>query len=165
MRFPLLVCLLVASGCARSLQEQLADLGPTRAEEPLTPEDTLIGLVLAQAALHGTVDFHPRHQVVVENRGNSLTPHAIPRGDSLTFFVLDTSQIQRLADRTGDFSYLRIAVPRIAGDTAHLAIASSRAFRDRSRPVLFLGGGACSLTAVRRGGNWEFVGHPACIIG
>jgi hypothetical protein len=165
MRFPLLLCVLLAFGCAASLQEQLARLGPMRAEEPLTPEDTLIGLVLAQAALHGTVDFHPRHQVVVENRGNRLTPHAIPRSDSLTFFVLDTAQIQHLADRTGDFSYLRVYVPRIAGDTAHLGIGSSRAFRHRSRPVLFLGGGACSLTAVRRAGSWEFIGHTACIIG
>src|SRR5258708_12016546 len=123
MRFPLLLCVLLALGCAASLQEQLARLGPMRAEEPLTPEDTLIGLVLAQAALHGTVDFHPRHQVVVENRGNSLTPHAIPRGDSLTFFVLDTSPIHRLADRTGPFPYLRLPVPRIAAHTAPLASA------------------------------------------
>jgi len=129
MRLAPASCVVFICGCAPTLQNELAKIGPTRAEAPLTVEDTVMALVLAQPSVHRTASYEPDHQVIVANPTGPLTPHAIPAVDSVTFFALDTAAIQRLADRAGDVSYVTIAVPQVRRDTALVGIGYVRALK------------------------------------
>jgi hypothetical protein len=165
MRLALASCVVLIYGCAPTLQNELAKIGPTRAEAPLTVEDTVMAMVLAQPGVYRTASYEPDHKVIVASPSGRLTPHAIPAIDSVTFFVLDTAAIQRLADRAGDVSYLTIAVPQIGRDTVLVGIVYVRALQHiRGRARIFRGWEWCSYAVARNENRWQLGAHPRCLI-
>src|SRR2546422_7509231 len=102
MRYTILIVTLVFLGCARSLpplRQGLARLTPARPQPPLSAIDSLLSLALEQAVIHGVADFPPHSREVIIRNSPFASAHVLPRMDSVTFYIVDSAQIQTLADR------------------------------------------------------------------
>jgi hypothetical protein len=158
--------ILLSAACAATttFSEAVARFPLSHPEVPLSTQDTIVGLSIREALLHGVPDFAPAPQVVIEYRRDVVSSHALPPIDSVSFFLLDSVQIRKLGDRVGTFRYLRPFAPQIRGDTALLGIATGVGFRRTRYAIGLLAGGACSWRAVRRSGAWVVDTVLGCII-
>lgn|SRR2546425_1530377 len=149
--------LLLSSACAATVtfSKAVERLSVTRSEPPLSAQDTIVALSIREAVLHGIPDFELRRHVIVQRVAGVVSSHALPQIDSVAFHLLDTLQIGELADKAGNFTYLRPSPPSIDGDSAMVGVASAYGL-DRSphRHGGMVGGGGCSWRTVRRSGAW-----------
>jgi len=157
---------LLSSACAATVTftEAVARLPRTSPELPLTAQDTIVALVIREAVLRGIPDFPPQRQVVVQRVPEVVSSRALPRIDSVSFFLLDTAQMTKMAAQVGDFGYLRPHAPRIYGDTAVVSLATELALKPRPHRMLLLGGAGCRWRAVRRSGAWVVDTVLGCLI-
>src|SRR5205809_3758198 len=105
MRYTILIITLAFLGCARSLpplRQGLARLNPARPQPPLSTIDSLLSLALEQAVIHGVADFPPHSREVIIRNSPFASAHVLPRMDSVTFYIVDSAQIQTLADRRSE---------------------------------------------------------------
>ncbi len=157
---------LLSSACAATVTftEAVGRLPVTRPELALTARDTIIALAIREAVLSGIPGFLPQRQVVVQRVPDIVSSHALPRIDSVAFFVLDTAQLTNVAVQGGNFAYLRPYPPRISGESAVVSLASKLALKAMPRGTHFLDGGSCSWRAVRQSGTWVVDTVLGCII-
>ena len=92
-----------------------------------------------------------------------VTPRILPKIDSVTFYILHYDQIQELAHRTEDFTFLGFAKPEFRGDTAEVGIGSTWAYK-RSGFTSGMGGGGCVWLFTRESGRWIRSKVISCVI-
>jgi hypothetical protein len=158
--------LLLISACAGalSLDGALSQLTPAAPQPPVTDSDQLISLALERAAAGGVPDFQPRRRVIIGGVSDYVTPNALPRGDSVAYFILDSAEIRRLAMQTGEFMYLVVGRPRITADSAVVAVGSVRAERPIRPVTVGVPGGGCAWLYRRSAKSWVFVRSKGCLI-
>ena len=154
------IAVLLSSACAATLTstQALKRLPLTRPALGWSAQDTIVALSIREAVLGGTSVGLSR-QVVVLRVPDLVSSHALPRIDSIAFYVLDTLQVENLPRRARDFTYLRPFPPRINGDTAVVFVA----WRHGLGPI-FSGVGSCSWRAVRRSGVWVVDTSLGCVV-
>lgn len=150
---------LLSSACAATLTstQALKRLPVTRPEPGWSAQDSIVALSIREAVVGGS--FGLSRQVVVLRVPDVVSSHALPRIDSVAFYVLDTLQMENLASRAGNFTYLRPSPPRINGDTAVMFVARRHGLGPISSGV-----GACSWRAVRRSGMWAVDTSLGCVV-
>jgi len=163
VRFIAVLVVLLACASGGSLDHLLDRILPTVASGATSDSDRLMLLGLTRAATNGVPDFTPRRRVVVAAT-QGVSARAIPTVDSVSFYLLDTVTISRMAADGGDFVYLTIYPPRIAGDTAMVSVGSKWALRPRNEPMVLLSGGGCTWVYRRTGGSWVFGKSIGCTI-
>jgi len=145
---------LISTACAATVtfNEAVSRLPVTRPEPPVTISDTIIALAIREAALRGIPAFPTQRHIVVQRLADVVSSRSLPWIDSVSFLVLDSAQLIRVAAHAGHFAYLRPYPPRIDGDTAVVSVASRFAADPTVARALY--GGACSWRAVRQSGSW-----------
>ena len=169
MRYTILIVTLVFLGCARSLpplRQGLARLTPARPQPPLSAIDSLLSLALEQAVIHGVADFPPHSREVIIRNSPFASAHVLPRMDSVTFYIVDSAQIQTLADRYGNVSYLLLGTTTIEADSATAAIGNTFALRRSPGrgPGVLMAGGGCYWILRRHDGTWQIERLGGCLI-
>src|SRR5256885_6611563 len=147
MRDLTVVITLTLIGCATStslspLDRGLSHLSPTQPQLPVSATDSVRLLALEQALLHGLPSFRPGARVVLSQDRGFASARVLPAARSVTFYILDTLQIQVLADRYGDMNYLVVGEATMQGDSATAAIGNAFAFRRRPGLRAIFGDGA-----------------------
>ena len=169
MRNTILIITLAFLGCARSLpplRQGLARLNPARPQPPLSTIDSLLSLALEQAVIHGVADFPPHSREIIIRNSPFASAHVLPRMDSVTFYIVDSAQIQTLADRYGDVSYLLLGTTTTEADSATAAIGNTFALRRSPGrgPVVLMAGGGCYWILRRHDGRWQIERLGGCLI-
>jgi hypothetical protein len=165
-----LIISLAFFGCSRSLPpllEGLASLTPTRPQLPLSAADSVLSLALEQALLHGIPDFAPRPRAAVIQSGGLASAHVLPRLNSVTFYILDSAQIQTLVDPDGDMPYLLVGHVTMEGDSATASIRCRFALRrapGRDAGGIGIGGGGCFWILRRHDGHWQIGRLGGCLV-
>ncbi len=157
--------IVLLSACANTitLEQALSGIVPSAPAQPDSPADSLLLIALSHAVVEGIPDFAPRRRVIIEKR-DAVSPRMLPVVDSVTFFILDLAGIQKLANRVGSFTFLRVHSPQIFGDSAEVAIGSVWAYKQTGRAAGGLGGGACAWTFTKQSGTWARTRVLGCII-
>jgi hypothetical protein len=159
-----LITLLLACGSSTSYWTILPTLRPTPSMPPRTTEDTVVTLALRQVALHGLVDFGPRPQVILLTDHYQPEPSGLPAIDSVHFVLLDSLQIQQIADTTGDMNVLVIQPPSIWPDSATVVIGNRRILQSRARRIgLMVGFSTCSWHLNRLPTGWRLDSLSLCL--
>jgi hypothetical protein len=157
--------IVLLSACANTitLEQALSGIVPSAPAQPDSPADSLLLVALSDAVVEGIPDFAPRRQVIIEKR-DAVSPRMLPVVDSVKFFILDLTGIQKLANRVGSFTFLRLHSPKIFGDSAEVAIGSVWAYKQTGRAAGGLGGGACAWMFTKQSGTWARTRVLGCII-
>ena len=163
-----LLCLALASipACGRprlTLDNVLTARASTPPDLPVTTQDTVLRLVLEQAVSKGIPDFTPRSEVILL-AGPGVSARVLPKSDSVRFFVLEKSEIQSLANQTGDLVYLSVGVGSLQGDRARAGGGSHFALGPHKEPMVLLAGGGCSWWLSRHTEGWVVDSLDACLI-
>ena len=155
----------LVAACARTLtlEQGLSGIAPVPPAHPDSPADSLLLVAVSHVVVEGIPDFAPRRRVIIEKR-DAVSPRMLPLIDSVTFFILDRPGIQKLANRVGSFTFLRVHSPEIFGDSAKVAIGSVWAYKETGRSVGGLGGGACAWMFTKESGTWARKRVLGCII-
>ena len=109
------IILLAACAKTLTLEQALSRIVPSPPAQPESPADSLLLVAVSHAVVEGIPDFAPRRRVIIEKR-DAVSPRMLPVVDSVTFFILDLAGIQKLANRVGSFTFLRVHSPEIFGD-------------------------------------------------
>jgi hypothetical protein len=149
-----LLIAIATCACTPTLETELRGVMPIVPQDPLSTPDTLIRFALQLAVAGPSPAPGPRRVIFLASVPAVVTPQSLPPLDSVTFYILDSVEIQRLADRTSDLSYLRLFPPQIAGDSAMVHVADRLAIKRRTQPFVLLGGGGCTWFFLRREGAW-----------
>jgi hypothetical protein len=154
------ILLVLAIGCASSLRSALSYFAePGTARVQVTLEDSLTALVLDHIYHHGGRLPPPGSVLVIGLDSGAPSPQA-PLLDSVTVYVLSRANIQRVADRAGDFSYVGVGRPAVQGDSASIYVGSYRAFQRRGG-LQWLDG--CGWALKREGNEWRVLGAFSCL--
>jgi hypothetical protein len=153
-----------------ALVEALRHVPATSPSLPRSDSDSIVATVLEQIAFHGTVDLPPARLVVVKRDSAFPSSSALPRIGSITFFLLTEGDIRRVADRSGELSYLNVDHPKILGDSAVVSVSTAlvvdAARADRGYGRYYRGPwnlGGCAWALKRVKGSWRVL-KPLCLI-
>ena|SRR6266566_3471821 len=169
MRDLIFVITLTLIGCATStslspLDQGLAHLSPTQPQLPVSATDSVRLLALEQTLLHGLPNFRPGARVVLSQDRGFASARVLPAARSVTFYILDSVQIQALADRYGDMNYLVVGEATMEGDSAIAAIGNAFALRRRPGLRAVFGEGACYWILRRHPGVWQIERVGGCLV-
>ena len=169
MRNTVFLVALTLVGCARSLvplDEALARLTPTPPEAPLSAKDSVLSLTLEHVVVHGLPDYQPRSRVVISRDRGFASARVLPRLPSITFYMIDSNQIQAFADRYGSLEYLLVGSATAQGDSATADIGYDFAVRRHPGrgPVALGGGGGCYWILRRHDHVWQIERLVGCAV-
>lgn len=169
MRNTVFLIALTFGGCARSLaplDEALARLTPTLPEAPLSAKDSVRSLALERAVVYGVRDYQPRSRVVISRDRGFASARVLPRLPSITFYIIDSTEIQALADRFGTIEYLLVGEATVQGDSATADIGYDFAVRPNPGrgPFVGWGGGGCYWILRRHDRVWQIERLVGCVI-
>jgi hypothetical protein len=161
------ILLVACAACGKGLTNPLDEIAPAIPTPPRTQDDTLRALVLAEVLQHGTVDLEPRPAFVIlqADSGSRLTTSALPHAQTTTFYLLTHTEIQDIADRSGDLKYLQVAPAIVQADSAKVYVGTAFALqRTPGRQVVLLAGGGCDWPLVRESAQWRPLAPRLCLI-
>ena len=169
MRNIIFVIVLTLTGCAQSLaplDEALARLTPTLPEPPLSAKDSVLSLALERVVVYGGVlDYHLRSRVVISRDRGFASARVLPRLPSITFYIVDSTQIQALADRFGSIDYLLVGSSSVQADSATAAIGHDFAVRRQpGRGPFIAGGSGCYWILRRLDRVWQIERLAGCLV-
>ena len=113
--------LFAIAACAQQAGTSPAPTLPTPA---LTASDSVVAAVLYVVATRGLPDFTPTHTVYVRNDSEVVSSSSLPSLDSVQFVLLDSAEVQELANKTGYVNVIRVSRPVIYNDYAHAGARS-----------------------------------------
>ncbi len=170
MRCRILVIML-ALGSARplhALQNADVQLTPTLPEPPSSATDSIISLALEQAVVHGMPPdlSRTRPRVLIIRDDAPVSARALPRIDSVAFSILDSAQIQALADRHESMDYLVVSGASIHGDSGTVGIGDHVAQRPHSGRGTrqFSTRRVCYWILRRHEGVWRIEREGGCVV-
>src|SRR2546430_17013991 len=123
-------------------------------------------LFRSQAVIHGVADFPPHSREIIIRNSPFASAHVLPRMDSVTFYIVDSAQIQTLPDRYGNVSYLLLGTTTIEADSAPAAIGNTFALRrcPGRGPGVLMAAGGCYWILRRHDGRWQIERLGGCLI-
>jgi hypothetical protein len=136
--------------------------------QPTTPQsvsDSVVAAVLYYVATRGLPDFHPIgiRTVVVQKDSDIVSAASIPSIDSVGFALLDSSEVQQLANRIGRVNVIGVGRPMVHDDTAHAGATSHVVWRPER--IGRIGGlSACMFRVRRTNARWQVDSTLMCII-
>ncbi len=169
MRYAIIVILL-AWGSLRplhALQNTDVQRAATLPEPPSSATDSIVSLALEQAVVHGMPPdlSRTRPRVLIIRDDAPVSAHALPRIDSVAFYILDSMQIQALADRHESMDYLVVSGASIQGDSATVGIGDRVAQRPHSgRGRYFSSRRTCFWILRRHEGVWTIEREGGCVV-
>jgi hypothetical protein len=161
------ILLIACAACGKSLTNPLEQLAPAIPTAPRTQDDTLRALVLAEVLRQGTVDLEPRPAFVILQSDFSaqLTTSALPHSQMTKFYFLTRTEIQDIADKSGDLRYLKVAPAVVQADSAHVGVGTDFALqRKPGRSGYLEAGGGCRWPLVREPAGWRVLAPQYCRI-
>ena len=154
---------LLLTACARPTQPNAVALVPVVPTPAQSTWDSVVAAVLYRAVVYGLPDFVARRTVVIQNDSGFMSSSSLPRVDSLGFVILDSAQVQDLANRLGRVNVLMLGKPLIGEDTARSG-ASNRWIWRRDGQGRMTSMSVCAYRLRRLEGAWQVDSTLGCLI-
>ena len=125
--------------------------------------DSVVAAVLRLIAQRGLPDHRPRSIIYAQTDSDIVSSSSLPVLDSVQFVLLDSVEVQRLANRVGSVNVIRVSRPLVHDDTAQ-AGADSRVVWRRERIGRMISMSACAFRLRRMNAGWQVDSTLGCII-
>ena len=152
--------LFAVAACAQQAITAPAAARPTPA---LSVSDSVVAAVLYIVATRGLPDFRPMRTVYVRKDSGIVSSSSLPSLDSVQFVLLDSAEVQQLANRVGYVNVIRLERPTVYSDTAH-AGASNRYVWRQERIGRDISTSGCTFRARRIAQQWQIDSTLGCLI-
>ena len=163
---PRVSLLLIVLACTQQPQARFGQPTPVQPTSPQSVSDSIVAAVLYHVVTHGLPDFHPiggLRTIVVRNDSDIVSSASIPSVDSVGFVLLDSIDVQRLANRIGHVNVIGVGRPIVQDDTAHAGATSHVVWRPE-RLGRMVSMSACMFRVRRTNARWQVDSTLMCII-
>ncbi len=154
------VFLITIAACAQQAGTGPVPVHPTPA---VSVSDSVVAAVLDLVATRGLPDFRPRRTVFIQKDSGIVSSSSLPLLDSVEFVLLDSAEVQHLANRVGSVNVIRVGRPIIQDDTARTG-ANSRVVWRQERIGRMISMSACAFRARRSTRQWQIDSTLGCLI-